>query len=289
VGPGAVPGTQAQRPLSRYHGLELSGTGRRRSSCGSKPSASLVRLPIAAAPLSVDHVAFAYPDGRQALHDVALSLAAGETAALLGPNGAGKTTLLLCLAGILRPSRGGVRLGDLDPADPAQRRLLPRRLGFLFQDSDDQLFCPTVREDVAFGLMNQGLTWQAALPRVEAILQDLGLTDLADRPPHRLSAGEKRRVALAGLLVMTPEVLLLDEPTSGLDPRSRRQLLKVLRQLPQTKLIATHDVELALELCPRALLMDEGQLWADASPAELFRQPDLLARHGLEPPPRWPG
>jgi cobalt/nickel transport system ATP-binding protein len=240
-------------------------------------------------PITVEDVAYTYPDGRQALDGVTLSLSAGECVAVLGPNGAGKTTLLLCLAGVLTPQRGRVRLSDIDPCDARWRSRLPATLGLLFSDSDDQLFCPTTREDVAFGLRNQGKSWAEAQPLVDAVLKELGLNDLAERSPHRLSTGEKRRVALAGLLVMAPAILLLDEPTSGLDPRGRRQLIDTLRQLPQTRLIATHDVELALDLCPRAILMDQGRVWADMETTALFQQRALLAEHGLEPPPRWPG
>lgn len=253
------------------------------------PLLTSLAITITALPITVEDLTYTYPDGRRALDRVTLSLSAGESVALLGPNGAGKTTLLLCLAGVLSPQRGQVRLGDIDPTDTRWRSRLPTLMGLLFSDSDDQLFCPTTREDVAFGLRNQGKSWAEAQPLVDAVLGELGLSDLADRSPHRLSSGEKRRVALAGLLVMQPAILLLDEPTSGLDPRGRRQLIDTLRRLPQTRLIATHDVELALDLCPRAILMDQGRVWADLETTALFQQRALLAEHGLEPPPRWPG
>ncbi|HMP61167.1 MAG TPA: energy-coupling factor ABC transporter ATP-binding protein [Gemmatales bacterium] len=238
-------------------------------------------------PIVVDQLAYAYPDGRSALVDVSLDVPAGSAVAIVGPNGAGKTTLLMCLAGVLTPSRGRLRVGPLDPTQGGDRKRLPELLGVLFQDSDDQLFCATVREDVAFGLLNQGRSWAEAMPVVDAVLADLGLAELADRSPHRLSSGEKRKVALAGLLAVQPAVLLLDEPTAGLDPRGRRQLTQCLERPPQTKLLAPHDFDLILDLCPRSVLLDEGRLWADESTSTLLARGDFLAAHGLEPPRTW--
>ncbi|MGX5656312.1 energy-coupling factor ABC transporter ATP-binding protein [Geodermatophilus nigrescens] len=233
--------------------------------------------------LLVEDLAFAYPDGHQALFGVDLRLERGERVALLGPNGAGKTTLVLHLNGILAGGRGRVSVAGL----PVERRNLPevrRRVGIVFQDPDDQLFMPTVGEDVAFGPRNLGLPEPEVAARVAAALEQVGMAGSADRPPHHLSFGQRRRVAVATVLSMHPEVLVLDEPSSNLDPAGRRELAEVLTGLPVTMLMVTHDLPYALQLCPRSVVLDGGVVVADGPTREVLADADLLAAHRLELP-----
>jgi cobalt/nickel transport system ATP-binding protein len=233
--------------------------------------------------LHLSGVRHAYPDGRLALDGVDLTVADGERVAVLGPNGAGKTTLVLHLNGILAATAGPVTVGDL-PVVPAHHRELRRRVGIVFQDPDDQLFMPTVHDDVAFGPANLGLRDQALHDRVLAALDEVGMADEAGRPPHHLSLGQRRRVALATVLSMRPDLLVLDEPTSNLDPAARRQLAAILRGLDHTLLVVTHDLPYALELCDRAVILDGGRVVADGPTLELLCDEDLLAAHRLELP-----
>jgi cobalt/nickel transport system ATP-binding protein len=211
-------------------------------------------------------------------------VAAGESVALVGPNGAGKTTLFLCLSGVLPAKPGMLHLAGLDPADPAQRRRLPAHVGIVFQNSDDQLFQATVLDDVAFGPLNLGLPADEVRRRVEEALGRVGLTGYERRVPFHLSGGEKRRVALAGVLAMRPEVLLLDEPSMYLDPRGRRELIGLLDGLPGTKVTASHDLEFILRTCGRVLLLDHGRLVADGPAARVLEDAALMEAHGLEVP-----
>jgi cobalt/nickel transport system ATP-binding protein len=233
--------------------------------------------------LVVEDLAFAYPDGHQALFGVDLRIERGERVALLGPNGAGKTTLVLHLNGILTGGRGSVAVAGL----PVVRRHLQevrRRVGIVFQDPDDQLFMPTVGEDVAFGPRNLGLPESEVRARVAAALDQVGMAGAADRPPHHLSFGQRRRVAVATVLSMHPDVLVLDEPSSNLDPAGRRELAEVLLSLPVTVLMVTHDLPYALQLCPRSVVLDRGVVVADGPTRELLADTELLARHRLELP-----
>jgi cobalt/nickel transport system ATP-binding protein len=240
--------------------------------------------PITDAPaLDVAGVAYAYPDGHAALHRVDLTVAPGERVALLGPNGAGKTTLILHLNGILQPTAGRVSVGGL-PVTKANLKEIRRRVGVVFQDPDDQLFMPTVRADVAFGPANLGVQGEALDKTVAEALDAVGMADAADRPPHHLSFGQRRRVALATVLAMDPQVLVLDEPTSNLDPAARRDLADILVALPVTAIIATHDLPYALELCPRTVILDAGVIVADGPTADILADGDLLAAHRLELP-----
>ena len=233
--------------------------------------------------LAVRDLAFAYPDGRQVLFGVDLQVAAGERVALLGPNGAGKTTLVLHLNGILTAGRGDVHVDGL-AVGPDTRSEVRRRVGIVFQDPDDQLFMPTVAEDVAFGPANLGVRGPELRERVERSLAQVGLPGFGDRVPHHLSFGQRRRVAVATVLAMDPRILVLDEPTSNLDPASRRELADVIRSLDVSVLMVTHDLPYALELCPRSVLLDGGAVVADRLTGELLGDTDLLAAHRLELP-----
>lgn len=236
--------------------------------------------------LEVIDLSFSYPDGHEALRSVDLHVHHGERVALLGPNGAGKTTLLLHLNGIFRPTSGKVRIAGLDISDESLMEVR-RRVGLVFQDPDDQLFMPTVGQDVAFGPANFGVEGDELESRVTDALGAVSMLDAVDRAPHHLSYGERRRVAIATVLAMRPEILVLDEPTSNLDPASRRELIDVLRGLPITQLLVTHDLPFALELCPRALVIDEGRIVAADSTVEILSDDVLMKTHRLELPYRF--
>ena len=233
--------------------------------------------------LQVEGLAYAYPDGHQALFGVDLQIGRGERVALLGPNGAGKTTLVLHLNGILSGGAGSVLVGGL-PVAAQNLREIRRRVGIVFQDPDDQLFMPTVRDDVAFGPMNLGLRGAELDRRVDAALEQVAMSPFADRPPHHLSFGQRRRVAVATVLAMDPEIIVLDEPSSNLDPASRRELFEILTDLPVTVLMVTHDLPYALQLCPRSVILSDGTIVADGRTADLLADTDLLAAHRLELP-----
>ena len=236
--------------------------------------------------LDVRGVHYAYPSGHVALRGVDLRVDRGERVALLGPNGAGKTTLVLHLNGILHSGEGSVTVGDLE-VDPRDRKLLAEirsRVGIVFQDPDDQLFMPTVAEDVAFGPANAGLRGAELASRVDEALRAVGMAEHRDRAPHHLSFGQRRRVAVATVLAMRPEILVLDEPSSNLDPASRRELAEIVRALPVTLLMVTHDLPYALELCPRSVVIDDGRIVADGGTADLLADATMLARHRLELP-----
>ncbi|MFN8075538.1 MAG: ABC transporter ATP-binding protein [Kineosporiaceae bacterium] len=239
--------------------------------------------PASPASLDVRDLAFAYPDGHQALFGVNLRIERGERVALLGPNGAGKTTLVLHLNGIHLGGHGSVHVGGL----PVTKDHLPeirRRVGIVFQDPDDQLFMPTVRDDVAFGPANLGLRGAELDARVEKALALVRLGDLADRPPYHLSFGQRRRAAVATVLAMEPEILVLDEPSSNLDPASRRELAEILAGLDVTVLMVTHDLPYALELCPRSVILSGGVIAADDATARILGDDELLTAHRLELP-----
>ncbi|MFC4949955.1 energy-coupling factor ABC transporter ATP-binding protein [Pseudonocardia sp. GCM10023141] len=245
----------------------------------------MATVPVPDAPPSLDvaGLAFAYPDGHQALYGVDLRIARGERVALLGPNGAGKTTLVLHLNGILTAGRGSVAVGGL-PVGRANLREIRRRVGIVFQDTDDQLFMPSVGEDVAFGPANFGLSGAELAARVDAALQTVGMAEHRDRSPLHLSGGQRRRVALATVLACEPEILVLDEPSSNLDPVARRELAEVLLGLGTTMLMVTHDLPYALQLCPRSVVIDDGVVVADGPTRELLADTELLRRHRLELP-----
>ncbi|HMK09832.1 MAG TPA: ABC transporter ATP-binding protein [Anaerolineales bacterium] len=230
--------------------------------------------------IEVRGLTFSYPDGSPALRGVDLHVAPGEKVALVGPNGAGKSTLILHLNGILR-GQGEVQVCGLPMQDDHLGRIRAA-VGLVFQNPDDQLFSPTVGEDVAFGPTYMGLAEAEVGRRVEQALAAVGMADSYRRVPHHLSGGEKRRVAIATVLAMEPEILVLDEPTAGLDPRGRRGLIRLLAELPQTMLVSTHDLRMVKELFPRTIVLDEGRVVADAATATLMADAALLAAHGLE-------
>ena len=233
--------------------------------------------------LDVRGLAYAYPDGHQALFGVDLHVHPGERVALLGPNGAGKTTLVLHLNGILTAGAGSVTVSGL-PVTRDHLQEVRRRVGIVFQDPDDQLFLGSVRQDVAFGPANLGIKGAELDRRVMEALDQVGMADFADRPPHHLSFGQRRRVAVATVLAMQPEILVLDEPSSNLDPASRRELADILRSLDVTVLMVTHDLPYALELCPRSVVLADGVVVADGNTYDLLTDAALMSAHRLELP-----
>lgn len=244
--------------------------------------------------VEIRNLSYSYPDGHEALRDLNLSVAVGESIGLVGPNGAGKSTFLLHLNGVLpehtrrtalAPTDGAVRIGGL-PIDAHNLCAIRQKVGLVFQDPDDQLFCPSVIEDVAFGPLNLGLSPADARKRASEALASVELVGFEDRVPHHLSVGERKRVCLAGVLACRPELLALDEPTSGLDPRSRRHFIELVATLPGARVIATHDLEMVLDLCSRVIILDEGRLCDDGPTRDILRQEDVLLRHGLEVPLR---
>lgn len=237
---------------------------------------------IAPVVIEVDNLMYVYPDGQQALKGVSLTVREGEKVAITGPNGAGKSTLCLHLNGILNGD-GMVRVMGLEVTG---RHLgaIRAKVGLVFQDPDDQLFSPTVFEDVAFGPLHIGLPEGEVRRRVRWALAQVGMEGFEDRMPHHLSLGERKRIAIATVLSMEPAILVLDEPTSELDPRSRRSLIQLLRKLPQTMLVASHDMRLVRDLCPRVVILDEGRIVADGLTNRLLADAELLEQHGLEQP-----
>lgn len=232
--------------------------------------------------IEIEGLSFAYPDGQEALHDVSLVIQPCEKVALVGPNGAGKSTLVLHLNGILS-GNGSVRVCGLEVGKENLGRVRAM-VGLVFQSPDDQLFSPRVYDDVAYGPLYQGLPPQTVQERVEESLAAVAMGDYAQRVSHHLSMGEKKRIAIATVLSMKPEVLVLDEPTAGLDPRARRSLINLLYELPLTMLASTHDMLLVKELFPRMVILDQGQVVADGPTDDLMEDKQLLEAHGLERP-----
>jgi cobalt/nickel transport system ATP-binding protein len=233
--------------------------------------------------IEVEHLHYAYPDGFEALSGIDLLVGQGEKVALVGPNGAGKSTFMLHLNGINRPTHGMVRVAGL----PVVREHLGRirsEVGLVFQDPDDQLFSPTVRDDVAFGPLHMGLPEDEIHARVERALAAVGMAGFERRLPHHLSLGQRKRVSMATVLSMDPSVLVFDEPSAGLDPRGRRELIGLLRGLPQTMLVATHDMRMVADVLPRTVVMDAGRVVADGPTRAILADAPLLEAHGLEAP-----
>lgn len=232
--------------------------------------------------LSVEQLSFSYPDGHAALHDVSLTIDRGEKIALVGPNGAGKSTLMLHLNGILGDG-AHINIAGM-PVTKPNLPVIRAKVGLVFQNPDDQLFSPTVFEDVAFGPLHMGLPEIEVRARVTRALKQVGMSAYAERLSHHLSVGEKKRIAIATVLSMEPEILVLDEPSAGLDPRARRALIHLLRDLPLTMLVSTHDMLMVRELFPRMVIMDQGHIVADGPTETLMEDVALLEAHGLERP-----
>jgi cobalt/nickel transport system ATP-binding protein len=230
--------------------------------------------------IEVEKLSYSYPDGHVALRDASLTIAPGEKVALVGPNGAGKSTLMLHLNGILQ-GQGKVHVCGLDVIDKNLGKVRAA-VGLVFQNPDDQLFSPTVFDDVAFGPIYLGLKKADVEERVDRALEAVHMRDYARRVSHHLSVGEKKRITIATVLSMNPEILVLDEPSAGLDPRARRSLINLLRELPQTMLVSTHDLRLVHELFPRTVIMDDGCIVADGPTEQLLNDEALLSAHGLE-------
>lgn len=232
--------------------------------------------------IEIKNLSFAYPDGTEALKNINLEIEEGESVAIVGPNGAGKSTLLLHLNGILE-GEGEIRIFGL-PLNRENLKEIRRRVGVIFQDPDDQLFSPTVFEDVAFGPLNMGLSKEEIENRTQKALEAVGMLGFEERMAHHLSFGQKKRVAIATVLSMEPDILVLDEPWSSVDPRGRRKLLSILKNLPITRLVVTHDLITTMELCRRVVVMDGGEIVADLPLGEILADNKILTEHGLELP-----
>jgi len=233
--------------------------------------------------VEIESLAYRYPDGTRALSEISFRVTHGESVAVIGANGAGKSTLLLHLNGYLTPQQGQVRIGDF----PLTRQNIPdirKTVGMVFQDPDDQLFMPTVYDDVAFGPLNLGVPPEELDLHVLGALSRVGALELKDRPPHHLSGGEKRAVAIATVLSMSPSILVMDEPSSNLDPGARRRLIKLLQTFEHTRIIATHDLDMALELCERTIVLHRGRVRADGPTRDIFLDDALLHECRLEKP-----
>ncbi|MEE8598447.1 MAG: ATP-binding cassette domain-containing protein [Dehalococcoidales bacterium] len=230
----------------------------------------------------VDNLSFCYPDGQQALTDISLTIHQGGTVALVGPNGAGKSTLLLHLNGILR-SNGVVKVFGRT-VDDKNLKWLRSKVGLVFQNPDDQLFSPTVFDDIAFGPINIGHSEAEVRESVTRVLDGVGMTGYEQRSPHHLSVGEKKRIAIATVLAMNPEILVIDEPTANLDPGSKWSLIGLLERLPMTKIVASHDLELVQALCQRTIILDQGKVIVDGATEHILADIPLLVAHGLAPP-----
>lgn len=248
-----------------------------------------VTMTAAPSAIRVDSLSYAYPGGKSVLKEICFEIPRGEIVALVGPSGAGKSTLLMHLNGLLPerieslPGPARIEISGV-PVEKSRLARVRQMVGFVFQDPDDQLFCPTVREDIAFGPLNARLPRDVVLERVQRNLASVGLAGYEHRSTLQLSVGEKKRVCLAGVLASEPEVLVLDEPFSNLDPRARKGLIGILRAFPGTQLIATHDLDLVVELCHRVLVLDAGELRANGPVRQVLADPVLMEKHGLEVP-----
>jgi cobalt/nickel transport system ATP-binding protein len=230
--------------------------------------------------IKMEHWSVTYPDGTEAVRDLNLTIASGEKVALIGANGAGKSSLILSLVGVL-PAQGRLEVEGTTLSEDTLTAIRSQ-VGVVFQNPDDQLFLPTIYDDIAFGPLNQGLDEETIRHRVEDRLQLLGISHLRNRTALKLSGGEKRMAALATVLAMKPSFMILDEPTAFLDPRARRKLINVLKRLPHTMLIATHDLDFAAQLCSRSIILHRGKLFADGATGQLLRDEALMERADLE-------
>jgi cobalt/nickel transport system ATP-binding protein len=233
--------------------------------------------------IEVKNLDYVYPDGKQALKDISFRVTHGESVGIIGLNGAGKSTLLMHLNGVLFPTGGEVSIGEV----AVRKSTLPvirQHVGFIFQNPDDQLFMSTVYDDVAFGPRNYKLPENEVEKRVLSALDTVGIAHLRNRPPYKLSEGEKRSAAIASILSMSPDILVMDEPSSSLDPSSRRRLIKLLHSFKHTRIIASHDLDMVLEVCERTIVIKDGEILADDSTLKIFQNEELLAISGLEKP-----
>ena len=233
--------------------------------------------------IELQDVHYTYPDGTRALDGISFRIVHGESVGIVGANGAGKSTLLLQINGTLISTRGRVRIGETILSKKTAREVR-KRIGFIFQNSDDQLFMPTVFEDVAFGPLHLGWTQENVEQSAIKALEQVRCVHLRDRPPHKLSEGQKRSVSIASVISMDPDILVMDEPSSNLDPRSRRQLIQLLRTFQHSKILATHDLDMVLDLCERTIILSEGRIAADGPTLDLFSDEELLMANGLEKP-----
>lgn len=238
--------------------------------------------------VQAENLSYTYPDGTTGINNISFKITHGQSVALVGANGAGKSTLLLHLNGCLIPLEGEMRIGD-SPVNKKSLKAVRRSVGMVFQNSDDQLFMPTVFDDVAFGPINLGMQEAEVEKRVRHALETVGALHLIHRPPYKLSGGEKRAVAIATVLATSPDILVMDEPTSNLDPVSRRRLIHLLNSFEHSKIIATHDLDMALDVCERTIVLHKGEITADGPTIDLFNDERLLAHSGLEKPLRMQG
>jgi cobalt/nickel transport system ATP-binding protein len=233
--------------------------------------------------VDLKNVHFRYPDGTDALNGITFRIVHGEAVGIAGANGMGKTTLLLNLIGHLMPSKGEISIGEVT-LNKTTKQEIRRKVGMVFQRTDDQLFMPTVYEDVAFGPVNLGLSLEKVDEHVKHALEMVGCLHLSNRPPHRLSEGQKRAVAIATVMAMDPDILVMDEPASNLDPKSRRQLINLLKGFKHTKIIASHDLDLILDVCDRCMIIKQGKVIADGPAEEILLNEPLLKENSLELP-----
>lgn len=231
----------------------------------------------------LDNVYYKYPDGKEAINGISFEIYHGESVAIVGANGAGKSTLLMLLVGILFPESGNINIGDM-PVTKETLSIIRQKIGFTFQNADDQLFMTSVYDDVAFGPRNYRLSEDEVKKRVEYALDIVGISHLKDRPPYKLSGGEKRLASIASVLSMKPDILLMDEPSAALDPKSRRRLINLLNDFTHTKVITTHDLDMVLDVCDRTIVLGQGKILADGLSKELLADDILMERCGLEKP-----
>lgn len=233
--------------------------------------------------VQIDNLSVKYMDGHQVLHQLSVKINKGETVGIIGANGTGKSTLLMTMVGMLMPSEGEIRIDGIQ-LNKKNLKDIREKVGVVFQNPDDQLFMSNVYDDIAFGLRNYGITEDEIKRRITRVIKELDVEKLLDMNSHKLSGGEKRIIAVATILVMEPSIVLFDEPTSFLDPKTRRRLMKLLQSLPVTKLIATHDLDMALELCDKVVLLKGGRIFAEGSAKEILTDKALMEEAGLELP-----
>jgi cobalt/nickel transport system ATP-binding protein len=233
--------------------------------------------------IELQDVHYSYPDGTRALNGISFRIVHGESVGIVGANGAGKSTLLLRINGTLLPTQGSVSIGETILSKKTVKEIR-KKIGFVFQDPDDQIFMPTVFEDVAFGPLHLGWTLENVEQSAIKALEQVNCLHLKDRPPHRLSLGQRRSISIASVISMDPDILIMDEPSSNLDPRSRRQLIQLLKKFDHSKMLASHDLDMVMQLCDRTIILNEGTVVADGKTLELFSNETLLEENGLEKP-----